>query len=169
MNVTDSCLSFDLSNFFLAQLGLPAHDMVFIFFTFLREVIKSSVFKSFKKCNLHLKKNVAIDNLRSLASQIFGFFTSILQCKLQKIFIFVFILKLPSSNLPENPLRAPLKSENNLTQSVKSRVVALPIPMIGKVTHKNNDSICAKSQVIEYLVGSNHCVLFVYNKFICEK
>ena len=37
-----------------ATKGLPAHDMVFIFFTFLSGVFKSSVFISFKKNNLHL-------------------------------------------------------------------------------------------------------------------
>ena len=50
--------------------GHPAHDMVFIFFTFLSAVFKSSETQSSSSTN------VAINNLHSSASQIFGFFTA---------------------------------------------------------------------------------------------
>ena len=37
-------------------MGLPAHDMVFIFFTFLRGVFKSSVFNNLKNAILIFNK-----------------------------------------------------------------------------------------------------------------
>ena len=53
-------------------------------------------------------KNVAIDNLHSSASHIFGFFkSSSFNVGWNKSSSSVFMLKLPSSNFPENPQGAP--------------------------------------------------------------
>ena len=94
--------------------GLPAHDMAFIFFTFLRGVFKSSVFISFKNAIFILKK---CNNWRSLffsKADIWALHIFILQCRLEQIFIFIFMLKVTPSNLPENPQGAPLV--NNKTK-----------------------------------------------------
>ena len=83
----------------ISILGLPAHNMVFIFFTFLRGVFKSSVFNSLKNAIFIFKNQTKPD--------IWVHHIFILQCRLEQIFIFVFTLKPQSSNLPENPQGAP--------------------------------------------------------------
>ena len=102
-------------------LGLPAHDAVFIFFTYLTGLFKSSVFNFFKMHSSSLA-NVAMFYLHSSTRKKIKFFTSsffnmeenwvlhifILQCRLEHIFIFVFKLNLASSNLPENSQGAPV-------------------------------------------------------------
>ena len=76
--------------------------MVFSFFTFLSGVFKSSVFNSLK--NAIFIFNKCCNWYSSLYSKpdIWVLHILILQCRLNHTFIFVFRLKLPSSNLPKS-------------------------------------------------------------------
>ena len=71
--------------------------------------------------------NVAIDNLHSSASQIFGFFTSsFFNVGLnEQIFIFVFMLELPPSNPLENPQGAPIITCNTCSLWLKPQFYRL--------------------------------------------
>ena len=88
-------------------MGVPAHDMVFIFFASLTGLFKSSVFNIFQNVILIFNKcgNVLSSFFRMQENWVLHIF--ILQCRWELIFIFVLKLKLTSSNLPENPQGAP--------------------------------------------------------------
>ena len=58
------------------SLGLPAHGVVFIFFKFFKRSLQIFSLQQFSKMQSSSLTNVAIDNLHSSASQIFGFFKS---------------------------------------------------------------------------------------------
>ena len=99
-----SWLSSPDKSFMKHSVGLPAHDMVFIFFTFWEESsnLQSSTVLKIQSSS---STNVAIHNLHSSASQIFF----ILQCRLEQIFIFVFMLKLPTFKSSRKPAGSPIQ------------------------------------------------------------
>ena len=87
--------------------GLPAHDIVFIFFTYLTGLFKSSVFNFFQNAFFIFNKCGKNSSSFFNMEENWVFLIFILQCRLEQIFIFVFKLQLVSSNLPENPHGAP--------------------------------------------------------------
>ena len=90
-------------------MGVSAHEAVFIFSTYLRGLFKSSVYNFFLKMHSSSLTNVAMFYLHSSTWKKIEFFHIFnLQCRLEQIFIFIFKLKLTSSNLPENPQGAPI-------------------------------------------------------------
>ena len=94
---------YQILSFKIVDTGLPAHAMVFIFFTFLRGIFKSSVFNSFKNAIFifNICGNWSSSFFSEPENRVLHIF--ILQCRVEQIFTFVFMLKVPSSNLPENP------------------------------------------------------------------
>ena len=91
------------------SLGHLAHEVVFIFFSFLTGVFKSSDFNSFQNETslTHIWKLVIfiLQQVGHLSSSPVYSLT-----KVQTIFIFVFKLKKPALNLPENPQGAPFSN-----------------------------------------------------------
>ena len=86
---------------------------------FLRGVFKSSVFNAFKNTIFIFNKcgNWESSFFSKPDIRVLHFF--ILQCRLdlEQIFIFVFMLKLPSSSLPENLQGAPIMKSQTLSSS----------------------------------------------------
>ena len=91
-------------------MGVPAHEAVFIFFTYLTGLFKSSVFNFFQNAFFIFNKcgNVLSSFFNTTRKKIEFFQIFNLQCRLEQILIFIFQLKLASSNLPENPQGAPI-------------------------------------------------------------
>ena len=131
-------------------LGLPAHDAVFIFFTYLTGLFKSSVFNFFKMHSSSLA-NVAMFYLHSSTRKKIKFFTSlffnmeknwvlhifVLQCRLDHIFIFVFKLNLASSNLPENP-QGPPSLYYELNTTIRHELITITVYVLFEIILKFN-------------------------------